>query len=679
MYNTSDAYKRAVRANMRQDNLVGSITFKDGKTQDITTRDIDEGSVSISKKCTDGESLAFGGVFLGELEIGIRTTASRYAFYGAVISLTYQVKLDDGSWEDLPLGKYIVTDAEKQNTLVQLVAYDNLQLLDIPYGDTVLGGTPFQILEAISVETGIALGFSNIYIEDWSNASEVIQIDNESGCNTFRDALKIVCQLLGCFAYADRTGNLMLGRFQTENTFELFKRDRYKLTVADYNCQYIALSINSMKGEFVAYSEDTTEFGLTMNIDDAPAWDYGLDEILQKRTDSLFNYLKTINYTPSNIEMPGDPSIDCGDRILLHTDDGDVATLITEYEWKFHNTMSISSKGINPYIEGSTSGVSSSSRNLQKDIENSKVATYIFKNYYDVEVQDNKTELIADCDLAAYTETNAIFFANIKLSVEVPDVITEKEETFNVPIKVIDNTGAETTILDANGKPLSFSGESKCKHIDTTPGYTDITITYMYDQKEVEYKPQEHLTNGEHNLALIYPIPNVTTKVLHNWKIFITANGGKVTIPMQGLQAVIFGQGLSSGKADWDGTFDIQEFVDNLPLVSMNVSNSVNDIVTVESFEPHTSTITEKVSNIPLVGMAISNVDYTFGVNPVVVQQTVNFNLTDFTVKDDSIRLKTEYLYTGMFEVVNEGTLSKVTAIVTDKQSVSEIEVQNEL
>ena len=58
--------------------------------------------------------LAFGCVYLGQAAFSLRTSLSRYAFYGAKLVLRYELQLPGGSWEAVPLGVYTVAEADTE-------------------------------------------------------------------------------------------------------------------------------------------------------------------------------------------------------------------------------------------------------------------------------------------------------------------------------------------------------------------------------------------------------------------------------------------------------------------------------------------------------------------------------------------------------------------------------------
>lgn len=114
MYPVSERYKTAIRARARTDRVTGTLTLTDGTVLALGVQDFMSGSLTLDNQCVTGEELAFGCVYLGQAAFSLRTSLSRYAFYGAKLVLRYELQLPGGSWEAVPLGVYTVAEAERK-------------------------------------------------------------------------------------------------------------------------------------------------------------------------------------------------------------------------------------------------------------------------------------------------------------------------------------------------------------------------------------------------------------------------------------------------------------------------------------------------------------------------------------------------------------------------------------
>lgn len=559
MYNTSQEYKTAIRAASRPYNTVyGTLTFADGTTMAIDGSNLPSNSLSISKQCIDDDELMFGGVFTSVLKISIITDLERYAFYGARIELAYKIQTGTDTsgetpvpiFEEVPLGIYTVADAERPTDRVTLTCYDNMSLLDKQLGGTFLTGLPWELFQAVSANTGMELDFDELYLTNFPNYTYQADASEERGIHTYRDVVKMICQLLGCFAYASRDGQLAIKGFSSTADASLTMSDWFTLVPADYKCKYVGISISSLAGTYTKHTSSALDQGLVMIIEDAPAWDYGSEEAQQAKTDNLFNHLQLIDeYTPVDMDMPSDPSFDCGDRLELITRNGTIYTLITSIEWKFHQGMTIDSEGLNPYLEGGSVLASESNRILSQAIERSKLQFISFTNPRQTNIGDTLTSKIGECVFNPSSKTDALFVATILVDVDVPDVVDSTTEEVSVPVKAYYNE-QETTITDINGNPVSLTGIAENTYTYLRDGRCEVDIFYTLNSvrlpsNEEPYVATEKLENGKHIITVAYPIVALEPNMRYEFEVYMTVRNGTVIIPARTLQASLIGQELT--------------------------------------------------------------------------------------------------------------------------------------
>lgn len=562
MYNTSQAYKTAIRqASRPYDTVYGTITFPVSTGLSPLTVDssiLPTNSITISQQCIDSDELEFGGVYSGELKLSLITDLDRYVFFNAKVELFYKIQVGthtEGTtvvpdYETIPLGVYYVTDATRPGNTVNLTAQDSMTLLDKSLGGLILSGTPWQLFQIVANNTGYPLAFDETYVNSLPNHEYMIEVAADHGINTYRDIVKTLCQMLGCFALDDRTGRLNIRQFATDNTITLTYSDWYSCVPADYLTNYIGISITGLNGTYTAGTTDPNEVGSLMIIEDAPAWDLGSTESLQERTSELFTYLHGIAYTPSEIEMPSDPSFDCGDRIALVLrgleEQDPIETLITSYEWKFHQGMSIHSEGINPYYNQEATLDTSGQRILNQAVSKSKLQFVHFTNEAERVIADDQEKMIARVEFTPTANTDGLFVATILFDADVEDVTTT--EQVQVPVKAY-NGSTETQIRDINGNIVSLTGIANNTH--TRDGKCDVSIYYKFGigtelhkvpSDNDPYIAVEELENGKHIITVTYPITSLEAWERTTWEIWATVDGGTITIPQGSVRATIFGQ-----------------------------------------------------------------------------------------------------------------------------------------
>lgn len=677
MYNVSSEYLAAIRALSKTDRMTGTLRYANGEEISLADALLRGGTVSIAKQCVTGEELEYGTAIIGELDISLRTDRSRYAFSGAKISPVYGLLLADGTWYDLPLGVYTVCETDRKNSLVKLVAYDNLLSLDKDYDGVSIYGTPFEVMTEICELCGVAFAHTEEEILAMPNGDQAIQIDSTSGCNTFRDCAKIVAQLVGAFVIADAQGRIALRQYGKASVATLTKKNRVSTKLADYICQYVGLTVQSNKGKYSSY-DTSFDSGLELTIQDAPAWDYGTDETLQARTDALLAELVQISYTPANLSIFGDPALECGDMVTLETDDGDVTTLITGYTWKFRGRMSVESIGKNPYLKSTKPQKTQIIRELEKQTTANKLIFYSFTNSSEVVAEGTEVKPLASVTFVTVEDTSAMFLAQLPVTAAVEDVVTTAEEEKTVTVK--DSTGAETTILDADGNALTLSVVTA--NTDTRPGEVDLQIFYYTNDSLVDYQLVERLTAGPHILSLFYPFAELQGNTSNKFEVRILATGGSVTVSKRGLKATVTGQGLSATTV-WDGTLTVEEVWTDRKYMRL-AFNATEDVAT--WFDtPGASAVTE------IVGDAFNYGYLSFGASaeisvahPVVQNTIVSSNLLEWTYNDryvavgeNGVQLKTAWEYQSAEQAIDSGRMTVVRAVTNDLASVESLEVSS--
>lgn len=616
------AYRTAITAASRPyDTVYGTITFTDSTTMSVNGSNMPTNAITISKQCIDGGELMFGGVFLSSLDLSLIVPSSvdRYKFYNATIELTYKIKVGEevvGTtvepvYSEVPLGVFTVADAERTNTMVKLTAYDSMTLLDRELGDIFITGTPWEVFNQVYAQTGYPLAFTEVDLVEYVNYTYTLSASAERGLRTYRDVVKEICQQLGCFALDDRTGRLALKKFSIASDLTLTYENWYSIVPADYKCKYIALSVTSTSGTYVKTTDDPFEQGNVMSIDDAPAWDLGSQDALQTKTDNLFNYLTSIDeYTPCDIDMPSDPTIECGDRLTLVTKKGTIYSLVTSCEWKFHKGMSITSEGKNPYLETANSLSTESARIIQQAIDKSKLQFVSFTNLSRKTIGDGDAVEIGRAIFTPTTDTSALFVATILVDVDVEDE-TETEEV-EVPVTAYDEEQEETVITDINGNPVTLSG------IATNTYYRDgkCTASIYYTLNDVRvpndeqpYIAVDKLANGKHIITVSYPISGLLAYERADFRIFMSAEDGSITIPTHTLQATIVGQEITTID-HFGGEIKVDDTITAIALHNMGVLTYDDDanIVFVEVLRYNVS---DDIERYGLANLNVSDISDT--------------------------------------------------------------------
>lgn len=524
MYPVSERYKTAIRARARTDRVVGTLTLTDGTVLALGVQDFMSGSLTLDNQCVTGEELAFGCVYLGQAAFSLRTSLSRYAFYGAKLVLRYELQLPGGSWEAVPLGVYTVAEAERKALYVSIKAYDNILPLQSRWDGTAIQGNACEMLAQIADGCGLELGQTAEEIAALNpNAALACQLSAADGLTTWRDCVAAIAQLLGGFGTVDRAGRLVIRQFAKTSCVSLGADARSEAGVSDFRCHYAALTVATQSGSYAAGGGPDT--GLTMAIADMPLAEKGLPDTRQGITDNLFAELRQLDYIPAIVTMPGDPALEPGDRVTLPQADGTAPEmLVTHFVWHYHGRQTLKSVGHNPYLTNNSDGTTEKLlRKVQNSAESKRLVYYSFTNTAALTVRTAETPAVSIA-FAAVEDTSAMFLAQLLLTAE-PE----------------------------GGDPLTLE------------------VRYYVNEVRVEnFTPQQRLLAGAHTLALFYPFASVEANAAKRLSVRLVCTGGTVKIAPYSIKATVTGQGMAS-ELPWDGTLQFEELLMPLQLTERKV------------------------------------------------------------------------------------------------------------
>ena len=212
MYPVSNAYKQQILMDDKITRITGSITLVDGNVLEIESDDI---SIlpEITNQCSGDEELILGQAYQGELDFGIYSSVERYKIYGARVELSFGLLIDsvNDEWEEIPLGKYKVSECIRQSTQqLKITALDDMDKFNIKYDGTTLYGSPYTILTYISIIAGVELGQTEEELESLPNGTMSFGVDSSSNVTTYRDIIGDLSACMAGFAVIGRDGKLVL-------------------------------------------------------------------------------------------------------------------------------------------------------------------------------------------------------------------------------------------------------------------------------------------------------------------------------------------------------------------------------------------------------------------------------------------------------------------------------------
>ncbi len=124
MYPVSEAFMEAVKQNTRNYYWSGRIQTKTGLVYDFGAEDIVKGSGYVTAQCCGNTEIELGTVYSAEMGVTLYSQIDRYTMEDAEVRISYHLRLIDGTYEEIPIGIFEVSEANRKGRCLELKAYD---------------------------------------------------------------------------------------------------------------------------------------------------------------------------------------------------------------------------------------------------------------------------------------------------------------------------------------------------------------------------------------------------------------------------------------------------------------------------------------------------------------------------------------------------------------------------
>ena len=579
MYPVSEAFLRAVQENTRRYYWTGKITTKGGAVYPFGYEDIVKGSGYVSAQCCGSAEIELGTVYAAEMGVTLFSQIDRYTLDGAKVELSYHLRIADGSFEEVPMGIFEVSEANRTAHCLELKAYDYMLRFEKSFNGFESVGNAWAFLELCCKACGVEMENTRAEIEGMPNGRELLSIYPENDIGTYRDVLFFVGQVLGGFFCINRRGRLELRKYGAEPVTEVQGRHRFSSSFSDFITRYTAVSSTNLRTQTAEYYALDTDDGLTMNLGVNPLLQFGLEETRRQLCGNILADLSVVNYVPFDSSTIGNPALDLGDVLTFSGGqaDGEQVTCITSFQCRIGGRQSLKCVGKNPRLAQAKSKNDKNISGLLNQIEAGKVGIHTFTNASAYTVAEDDVRIIS-IEFAAKEETHVQFFGQA-----VVDVRAAQEErtasasgSIVVPIPAAGtDAGAET----GGNRDSAREDEGSAGDGSRTGGSTDITVevelpvtwtevgkavayvTYEFNDSEIlAHCPAETWGSGKHILSLYYPIDNLVPNITNTFNVYLRMENGTGEIGTGGCIASISGQGMAAAAA-WDGTVTVEEYV----------------------------------------------------------------------------------------------------------------------
>lgn len=617
MYPVSEAFLQAVQENTRRYYWTGRITTSKGATYEFGASDIVKGSGYISSQCCGSTEIELGTVYAAEMGITLLSDIDRYTLEDALVELFYHLRLSDGTFEEVPMGIFEVSEANRNIKTLELKAYDYMLRFDKSFNGFETIGTVYDFVSLCCKACKVEMAQSQADYEAMPNGTELLSIYTENDIETYRDVLYYVGQVLGGFFCINREGKLELRKYGNEPVMELETKHRFTSSFSDFITRYTAVSSTNMKTETAEYYHLDPDDGLTMNLGVNPLLQFGLKETREQLCMNILNDLAVVDYVPFDSETIGNPALDLGDVIRFKGGQADENRIsaITSMQCKIGGKHTLKGVGKNPRLAHAKSKNDKNISGLLNQIidnkEAGKIGIHTFTNASSFTVGESDVKIIS-IEFAPNEAVMAQFFGSVIVGVNaeqversmvtrgdvvIPSVeVTEKEE---VPSEEENGTESEVTGSEngdvAAGDASEGGISEEPKVIGNTKeqtlsvelpvvwkedGQVVVHFTFEFNDNIIEiHQPEETWHSGKHSIMLYYPIENLVANYRNIFNVYARATGGTVTVDTGDCLAAIMGQSMGAGEA-WDGEIKIEETIKRVKVGGVLQMTAVDENIT---------------------------------------------------------------------------------------------------
>ena len=566
VYPVSEAFLQAVQENTRRYYWTGKITTTKGVVYEFGPEDIVRGSGYISSQCCSSTEIELGTVYSAELGITLLSDIDRYTLEDALVELFYHLRLPDGSYEEVPMGIFEVSEANRKIRCLELKAYDFMLRFERDFNGFETVGNAYDFIELCSKACKVELAQSREVIEAMPNGAEILSIYTDNDIETYRDVLFYVGQVLGGFFCINREGKLELRKYGNSPVMTVQSKHRFTSSFSDFITRYTAVSSTNMNTQTAEYYPLDPDDGLTMNLGVNPLLQFGVKETREQLCMNILKDLAVVDYVPFDSDTIGNPALDLGD-VLQFTGgqaDADRISAITSMTCKIGGKHSLKGVGKNPRLAQAKSKNDKNISGLLNQIEAGKIGIHTFTNASAYTVAETDVKIIS-IEFATSEENHAQFFGQVIVDVQADAIERKASVKGDVVIPAVAVNGIDGSSGENSGD-VSQIGNTVEQRVSvelpvvwSEDGQALVHFTFeMNDEVILIHQPEETWHSGKHTILLYYPIENVVPNITNIFNVYMRVSGGTCSVDTGNCMASISGQSMGAAAA-WDGRIEIEE------------------------------------------------------------------------------------------------------------------------
>ena len=583
MYPVSDVFLQAVQENTRKYYWTGKITTKTGQVHEFGYEDIVKGSGYISCQCCGSTEIELGTVYAAEMGITLFSQIDRYTLEDAKVELFYHLQIEDGSYEQIPMGIFEVSEANRLTKCLELKAYDYMLHFEKDFNGFETVGTAYDFLSLCCKSCQVEMAQTQEEISTMPNADVTLSIYPENDIETYRDVLYFTAQVLGCFCCINREGKLELRKYMAAPILQVERRHRFSSSFSDFVTRYTAVSSTNLRTQIAEYYPLDTDDGLTMNLGVNPLLQFGLEETRKQLCENILQDLSAVEYVPFDSDTIGNPALDLGDVLTFAGGQADEtkSACIISIQLKIGGKQSLKCVGKNPRLSQAKSQNDKNISGLLNQIEAGKIGIHTFTNASAFSVADTDTKIIS-VEFATSEETHVQFFGQVIVDVAANPV--EQSAAAKGSIVIPNSTGTSEGTVEGE-TPAGTSIEVELPVIWNEDGKAEAYVTFELNDEVIEpHHPQESFHSGKHTLSLYYPIDKVVPQYTNTFNVYLRITNGAGNIDAGDCIASVSGQAMAAAPA-WDGKITIEETTGAFRIGGGLTSRGWNETIKIETME----------------------------------------------------------------------------------------------
>lgn len=328
---TNDTLQRFQNGNMQYIRITIGSTVIDGSK-------IMQGSCSINRYVQTNESVAIGSTVAAEMVLTLNNYNGEFDntdFVGNEAYVEIGVKDANNTIQYVPMGYFIIDEADKAKNTISLAALDRMVKFDKAVDSSQLSFpyTLTNLLSRICTLCSVTKGTFTLTNSSYS----VSALPSET--KTYRDLLRWICELSGSNAYISYDGKLYLAWYGTTSQFTTTTANRTASEI-DKNT-FTITGVTILTGDNQKYTAGTNVRPITINNNP-----FITTTQAQSVATTLNTKLGGFSYCPFTATLLPSPQLFPMDRGTFTTADGtDVAVSITEVTYKLNGNTDVGCKG----------------------------------------------------------------------------------------------------------------------------------------------------------------------------------------------------------------------------------------------------------------------------------------------------------------------------------------------